>query len=72
MTSRKKTPVSLEQSSLAHAIEWLRYQDSAQAALDRVIDRHRRIRCTIAVGHLPTCSLTKCDPRCKKAQGGAR
>lgn len=55
----------LEKSSLRHAMEWRRYDTSPQAANDRLIDKQRRAAADRAVGHLPTCSLTKCDPKCR-------
>jgi hypothetical protein len=55
-----------ERNALKHAAEELAYRRSPQAKADAAADRARREAADIAVGHLPTCGLLKCDPACKR------
>jgi hypothetical protein len=64
----KCTLTDLERLCLKRASEWLAYDRSPQAAIDRRKDAERRAKADRAVGHLPTCSLTKCDPICGKGE----
>ncbi len=57
----------MERAALDHARDWLRYQNSPQYRLDVAVDRKRRESADKAAGHLPSCSLTKCSPDCRKS-----
>jgi hypothetical protein len=56
-----------ERAALQHAAEELAYRRSPQAKLDAEADRKRREAADRNAGHLPTCGLTKCDPKCGHA-----
>jgi hypothetical protein len=57
---------TLEQSSLQHAKDELRYQRSPQAWIDAQVDKARRAAADKKAGHVPGCSLTKCAPGCNR------
>lgn len=50
------------------AAEWLAYQRSPQASLDRQIDRQRRLAADKATGHSPRCTLSGCAADCNKVR----
>lgn len=56
-----------ERAALQHAADELAYRRSPQAKIDAEADRARRERADRAAGHLPTCGLLKCDPKCTRA-----
>jgi hypothetical protein len=60
----------MERAALRHVQEELAYRDSAQAQLDRLIDRQLRAMADIRNGHVPACGLNRCAPNCPK--GGSR
>lgn len=60
------TARDLERSSLRHALEQLRYERTPAARADRIADRIRRAAADRSVGHLPTCTLTRCSPDCPR------
>jgi hypothetical protein len=49
------------------AAEERSYQCSRQAKIDLDAARVRRAKADLAAGHLPSCSLTKCDSQCDRA-----
>jgi hypothetical protein len=55
----------MEQAALQHAADELRYQRTAQAAIDAKADRVRRALADRAAGHLPACGLLRCAAGCK-------
>lgn len=50
------------------AKEWLMYQNSKQAVVDRQIDMQRRVAADKATGHSPKCTLAKCACDCRKGE----
>jgi hypothetical protein len=54
----------MEQASLAHAADELRYRRSGQAAKDLAADIARRDALTKAQGHSLKCGILKCHPEC--------
>lgn len=48
------------------AQEWLAYDRSEKARLDRVIDASLRAQSDAKFGHVSGCSLLKCDPKCQR------
>lgn len=50
------------------AKEWLMYQNSQQAVVDRQIDRQRRLMSDKATGHSPRCTLSKCAADCSHSK----
>jgi hypothetical protein len=65
-TTKEREMNKLEQSSLQHAKDELRYQASPQAWIDEQVDKARRAAADKKLGHVPGCSLTKCAPGCKR------
>lgn len=57
----------MECAALGHAEEERRYQATPQAAKDLETDKRRRATADVRNGHVPTCTLTKCAPNCRKA-----
>ncbi len=63
---------AMEENCQRQAAEWLAYTRSAQYRLDQLIDRQRRAAASRRNGHLPSCSLTRCDDRCTSPLASVR
>lgn len=58
----------LERAALEHAQEELGYRRSPQAKRNALADKIRREAADKAAGHLPSCSLTRCNVDCPKVR----
>jgi hypothetical protein len=59
---------SMEAMALEHAMDQIRYDRSQRSVDDMRADIARRNKITIQQGHLLTCGILKCDPKCARAQ----
>lgn len=58
----------MEKASLDHAAEWLRYERSIQSRNDLLVDKQRRERLDLKLGHSPKCGILKCHPECTRTK----
>lgn len=59
--------MNAKETALA-AYEWKKFTKTKKYRDEQEADRKRRIAADISVGHLPTCGILKCDPRCTKGK----
>lgn len=57
---------SMERAALEHVKEYLRYENSPQAAIDRAKDKAERAANDIRAGHTPECTLARCASTCAR------